>query len=253
MAFSPVYSDRCPGPHQLKQSGTECFLELDVAVDRELDPGPGHDLWSHVGKRPEEMAFRLGKRRQRPLMGGAVDTVAGRADDPLQQLAIGVGDVPKVPQRQEVVLDVLDPGLDDSLFLGVPWRTRGDEEAVALGYLGIGPLYLWIMVAGLGDGALRVVDDDPRRDAAEELEGAVVAAKPGLDLLVPDHLGVLVPTPGQGHDEDPGPKHFSRAEVDDLRPLAEIHLSHVAGVTWSSMTVAGRSCLWCRKKRLTAS
>jgi len=85
------------------------------------------------------------------------------------------------------------------------------------------------MVAGLGDGALGVIDDDARRDAAEELEGAAVTAKPGLDLLVPDHLGVLVPAPGQGHDEDPGPEHFSRAEVDDLRPCAEIHLGHVAG------------------------
>ena len=215
--------------HQRKRGGIEGLLELDVAVAMELDPGPGHDLRSHVGKRPEEMALRLGKTRQRPLMGGAVDTVAGRAHDPLQQLAVGVGDIPEVTQGQEVVLDVLDPGLDDSLFLGVSWRTRGDEEAVALGYLGIGPLYLWIMVAGLGDGALGVVDDNPRRDAAEELEGPAVAAKPGLDLLVPDHLGVLVPAPGQGHDEDPGPEHFSCAEIDDLRSCAEIHLGHIAG------------------------
>lgn len=27
----------------------------------------------------------------------------------------------------------------------------------------------------------------------------------------------------------PGPEHFSRAEVDDLRPCAKIHLSHIAG------------------------
>ena len=72
---------------------------------------------------------------------------------------------------------------------------------------GLGALSKPLMVAGLGDGALGVVDDDARRDAAEELEGAAVAAKPGLDLLVPDHLGVLVPTPGQGHERT----HFQEA------------------------------------------
>jgi hypothetical protein len=52
-------------------------------------------------------------------MGGAVDTVAGRAYAPLHPLAVGVGDVPEVPQGLEVVLDGFATGLDEALLLGV--------------------------------------------------------------------------------------------------------------------------------------
>lgn len=69
------------------------------------------------------MAFYLGNTRQRPLMGGAVNTVAGRAHDPLQQLAVGVGDVPEVPQGRKLLLMYLTPDSTIPFF----WGSRGGQ------------------------------------------------------------------------------------------------------------------------------
>ena len=103
-----------------------------VAAVIELDSGQVTTLWRHVGQRPEEMTFRIGKTRQRPLMSGAVDTVACCAHDPLHQLAVAIGCYPEIPQGAEVVLDGFAPGLDEALLLGVLCGTRGDEEAEVL-------------------------------------------------------------------------------------------------------------------------
>ena len=128
-----------------------------------------------------------------------------------------------VAQRQEVALDVLDAGLDDALLLWIPRRARVDLEAVALGTLGIGPLHQRIGVAGLGDRALGVVDDDPLGHRAEPLEGAPVATQPGRHRLVPDELDVLVAREAQRHHERPGAPDDAIV-VGQHRAGTEVHL-----------------------------
>ena len=150
-------------------------------------------------------------------MGGAVDTVASCAHDPLQLPAVGDGDVPEVPQR-------------------------------------IGPLAPLAHGSSLGDGAFGIIEDDPRRDAAVELESAAVAAKPGLDLLVPDHLGGLVPTPGQRHDEDPGPEHLAEHPVDPLGRSPTLWQGRAAGCMTTRATDAIRMHFeWDETKRKATS
>ena len=54
------------------------------------------------------MLFGLGKLCQRLLVGGTVNTVAGRAQYPLAQLRIGVSQAAELAQGKEVGLDVFD-------------------------------------------------------------------------------------------------------------------------------------------------
>jgi hypothetical protein len=84
--------------------------------------------------------------------------VARLAHHPGQQLLVGIDQVAEVAQRGEVVLDVFDAGLNPAFLLRIGYRTRADQEAIALGTLGIGTLYLGIVITGFGDGALGVVN-----------------------------------------------------------------------------------------------
>ena len=84
------------------------------------------------------------------------------------------------------------------------------------------------MVAGSGDGVFGVVDHHACRHPAEELEGASVAGKPRLDLLIRDDLGILVARPGQHHHEDPRRNGLFREDVLDRGNPPEVRLRHVA-------------------------
>ena len=53
---------------------------------------------------------------------------------------------------------------------------------------------------------------------------APVAGQPGLDALVAHQFSVLVPTPRQGHDEEPGLEHFAGMAVGDQRSRTEVDL-----------------------------
>ena len=51
-----------------------------------------------------------------------------------------------------------------------------------------------------------------------------VTGEPGSDRLIPDELGVLVPRPAQGHDEEPGLAQLAGARIRQERSGAEVHL-----------------------------
>ena len=114
-------------------------------------------------------------------------------------------------------------------FCGSHGGARTDLEAVAFGALGIGALHGRIGVARAGDRTLGVVDDDPRRHAAEPCEGAAMAVQPRRHGLVEHHLGVLVARPAQRHHEDPGLERLAGARVRHERPGPEIDLHRIAG------------------------
>jgi len=158
-----------------------------------------------------------------------MDPVSSLTPDPLPELLLGIVPVPEVPQGQEGTLDVLDPSLDDSLLLRIPGWTGIDAEAVALGVLAISPLDGGIVDTRLGDGALGVIDDNPRGNATEPGEGVSVTGQPGSDRLIPDKLGVLVPRPAQGHHEEPDLAQLPRAGIRQERSGAKVHLR---GLPW---------------------
>src|SRR5690606_2075438 len=64
------------------------------------------------------------------LAGGAVDAFTGMVRDPLACLAVQVCHVAKGSQRQEVVLHVLHPGLNDAFLLGIGRRARVDAKPI---------------------------------------------------------------------------------------------------------------------------
>ena len=86
------------------------------------------------------------------------------------------------------------------------------------------------METGFDDGALGVIDDRISGHTAKELKASAVASEPGLHLLVGDDLGVLMAAVGQGHDKDPGGKHFAGKHINNGRPFAKIDLDGLPGL-----------------------
>ena len=85
--------------HQTEAGGVVGLLELHVAVGVELDPCPHCELGWARGKRAQELTLGLDETGQGLLVGGAVDPVAGGAEQPGAQLRIGVGEVAELAQR----------------------------------------------------------------------------------------------------------------------------------------------------------
>jgi len=215
--------------HQRERGGIEGFFELDMAVAMQLRRCPGRRLGGDVRQGAQEVFLHLGKADQRLLSGGAVDAVSGRAHDPLMELTVGVGQIPKFPQRLEALFDVLDAGLDHAFLLGIPWRAGGNEEGVAFGKLGIGPLGLRLVIAGADDGAFGVVDDHPEGRAAEVLESPAMTAQPGFHALVGDQFGVHVLAARERHDEEPCLHDLAGMDVGDDGACAKVDLG---GLGW---------------------
>jgi len=142
-----------------------------------------------------------GKARQRCLAWGALTANAGFLQYPAPRLSIQIHHVAKLPERQKVALQVFDARLDDALLLRIVWRTGIDPEAIPLRTVCVGALHLRVVHAGLGDGALGVVNDDLLGHGRKPLEGTAVTAEPGGDGLVSDEFNVMVPGEAQGHDE----------------------------------------------------
>ena len=106
---------------------------------------------------------------------------------------------------------------------------RARAEAVVLGALAVGGLDEGVVPAGLRDAGFEVVDDHPLRDAAEELEGALVAAQPGGHGLVEDEGHEAVAAPSQGHDKGPGRAGDAGVGILQAADRAEIDLGFLAG------------------------
>ena len=204
------------------------LLELHVAVGVQLHPRPHGELGWTRGERSQELALGLHEPRQGSLVGGAVDAVAGRAEQPGAKLRIGVDEIAELAKRYERALDVLHRRLDPALLLRVAHRAGLDLESVALGALRVGTLHLGVVVASAGDRALGIVDGQAPRHAVEPLERPAVTSEPGRDLLVGDDLGVGVTRPRQRHDEDPGAQQLAGPPVEDFRTLAEVDLRRLA-------------------------
>lgn len=109
------------------------------------------------------------------------------------------------------------------------WGTGVHPESISLSVFTVGPLHFRVVDTSLGNGALGVINDHPLRDAAEPGKGMPVTGQPGHHLLVPDELGILMPRPAQGHDEEPGLAQFPGSGVGQQRTRTEIHLG---SLTW---------------------
>ena len=108
-------------------------------------------------------------------------------------------------------------------------RTCVDFEQVSFGAFGIRPLDCGVVDAGLGDGALGVIDDDPARHTAKPVKGMAMTGQPGHRRLIPDDFGILMPGPAEGHDEKPGLADLSGHRINHGGASAEVHLRGLTG------------------------
>src|ERR1035441_10232944 len=157
---------------------------MDVGIAMHLELGPGGWFRRRIGQRLEQALFHFGETFQRHLAGRAVNAVAGLIHDPRMQLTVGVGQITEFAQWQKAVLDVLDSRFDNSLFLGISWRTWIDFERITVCAFGIRALHRRFVDAGFGDRAFGVVDNYTGYPTAEPLEGAPVATQPGRYRLI---------------------------------------------------------------------
>lgn len=167
------------------------------------------------------------EQRERRHAGGAGDALPGLLLDPATRLLVQVSRVAEGSGGQEVALDVLDAGLDDSVLLRIVRRAGGDSEVVAFGAFGIGTLYQRVAGTGLGDGAPGLVDDDSGRDSGESIEGAALVAQLGGHRLISDELDVMVARVAERHYKGPGAPRLA-IRVHQSRSRAEVHLPGVA-------------------------
>ncbi len=225
--------------HQREGHRVEPALEAHVAVPMHRHLLPAAQIRRHRRQGQEQRALHR-EALQRPHPRRAVDALPGHLQDPRAHLGVEIRQIAEGAGRQEVALHVLHARFDDALLLRVPRRAGVDPEAVALRALGVGPLHLGVAGAGAGDGALGVVDDQPRRHRAEPLEGPLVAAEPGAHALVPHELHVLVAREGEGHHEGPGAAKLAGGGVDELRAGAEVHLGRVPRLEGQAHRGVGR-------------
>ena len=205
-------------------------VEDDVAVGVELGLLPLGELPGRERQREQRRALEPIEDLEGDLLDGAVEAAAGDLDAPAQEMTIAVVDVAEGAAGQGVALDVVDAALLDLPFvLGRARPTGRDEKAVVLGALAIAALDLGIVQSGVHDRGAEIIEHDPTRHAAEELEGGAMQPQPGLDRLVEDELGVLMPAARQRHHEDPGAAHAAALEIEELAGVAEVHLRLLAG------------------------
>ena len=110
-------------------------------------------------------------------------------------------------------------------FRLVAWlrRARGqDDGAVVLREVVVGPLHARLVAARHDDAALELIGHDGLGDAAEELEGALVAGDPIRDLLGAGRFGVGVVRGAQHGDEELDRDHLAGGGLDDPRLLAGV-------------------------------
>ena len=196
----------------LLRQGT--VLHADETPVQQLDPGRGKTrrayLWAY---RSNALAGEL------PIV--VFDYQPGRGGKYVVEF---LGDWQGALTVSYTHLDVYKRPLHAAFLGRVRDRTGVDYKGIAEREFGVGALHRRLVVAGARDRALRVVYPYLARDAVEPLEGVPVAGQPGLDALVAHHFGVLVPTPRQGHDEEPGLEHLAGMAVGDQRSRTEVDL-----------------------------
>ena len=126
--------------HQREGHGVEDAIVLHVAVAVHGEAVPTAQIRGDGWKcSHQRLLYR--KAIQRLLAGGAVHAKACFFEHPAPGLGVEIGQIAKLPDRQEVPLHVLHARFDDALLLRVGGRTGVDPESVALSTFGIGALH----------------------------------------------------------------------------------------------------------------
>ena len=86
-------------------------------------------------------------------------------------MPIALVKIPEAAAGQGVALDVVDAALlDFSFMFGRARATGRDQEPVVLGALAVAALHFGIVQSGVHNGGAQIVEHDPTRHRAEELQ-----------------------------------------------------------------------------------
>jgi len=221
-------------PDRPERHRIEGPVEDRVAVTLHAYFFPRSQVVRRRGQRLERGVFRRLEAPERRHLGRAVAALPCRRAAPLQHVGVGLRQRRGYPAAQEVPLDVVDAALFHfPLVFGRPRAARRDEEAIVLGALAVARLDQRVVPPRcLRDAGLEVVDHQPPRHAPEEVQRVPMQPQPGRDGLIEHKFGVLIATPRQRHDEDPGAPECAGLRVGhapgepevDLRLLARLPL-----------------------------
>jgi len=187
-----------------------------VAVRVDLDSF-GLDQLQRLGRQRQQSRplVRL-EQRQGWLVGGPVLASPGSFADPASERFIGHPQIRELLAGQEAALQEMDSVFNLALVFGGPRPGRADHKPVVLGEPAVRLGQDRVVQRGHQHGRFQVVQNHLAWHAPETLEGTPVAGDPGVDPLVEDQLGVLVPTERQRHHERVGQAQLpspGRAEV----------------------------------------
>ena len=127
------------------------------------------------------------------------------------------GERPAPQPAEQPALDDQDGLLNFRLVAGLPRPRRQNGGSVMRRHVGVGPIDLGVVEAGLDDGGLGVVRHDEFGNAADRLEGAHVGVDPVGQRLRPCRLGEGEARRAQYRDEDLRHADFAGEPIDDDR------------------------------------
>jgi hypothetical protein len=147
-----------------------------VAISMQLDSLP----YTHIVRCPRQWTQHVPlylESFQGSFAGGAVNPMPRRGIHPAQHVSIGLIEGRGRSSPQEVALDVVNAPLLHFPFMLWGARITGrDQKTIVLCALAIGALRFWHIPTYLGDPRLQVVDANPLRRAAEEINRSQVSS-----------------------------------------------------------------------------
>src|SRR5205809_4121668 len=205
--------------------GVVMAVELDVIVD--VDAGTDLPLAVDEGLRRQRAERGLIQPFEKVAAAGAVEPHRPRVEirEELGDPGVegGEGEEGLVPEAgEDPPLRDLHGDFDLRLVPGLRRPRREDDRAVVLREFVVGPLEAWLVAARHDDAALELIGHDGPGDAADELEGALVARDPIRDLLGARRFGIRVVRGPQHGDEQLDRDHLAGGRVEDRGLLAGV-------------------------------
>ena len=208
---------------QLERHAVDVALDVDVVVDVDAAPLPVRQDVTRGRQGPQRRAIDLlvqGAAADAQLLHGpVVELVEQDADRRVQRAELEEGLVTETGEYPPLCYEhtILDRSLIRARFS----RPRRDHDRVVVGgQILVGAVDVRLVAARAGDGALELVGDPQRGGAAEVLHHAGVYVHPVRQLLGLGRLDVGEAAGAEHGDEQLHGSRFTRAPVDQRRPLA---------------------------------
>jgi hypothetical protein len=206
--------------HKAEGNRITVGLKSDHAIPGHMADCPLLELITgFTGMRQQQIPFLI-KHLNRLSVSGAVDSVIGHFDDPVDQRFVEVIQRGKILSSEEA-LNILDAGFDLAFGLGpVGSMCPGPESIIGckIPKRGI-PIYLTAFKIPRENHGFGVVIDKLMRKATKKIKGIFMAFEQRGKLLVPCTFGENAPAVAQGHNKKVNPDQFIGQVGPALPPI----------------------------------